>query len=125
MEWGFFILISQRKHIFWLLINKYLTITITNNSSLTHPCKIKVFSVEFFHAFDNSVLIKKQQSSSQYPFLFQEFSEESVEVKAFENPSLFICFLDNDPELWKYLYSPLFTGEMLLILLNLVSPASI
>lgn len=48
-----------------------------------------------------------------------------MEVKAFENPWLFICFLDNYPELWKYLYSPLFTGKMLLTLFNLVSPASI
>lgn len=46
-------------------------------------------------------------------------------VKASENPCLFICFLDNYPELWKYLYNPLFTGKMLLTLFNLVSPASI
>lgn len=48
-----------------------------------------------------------------------------MELKAFENPCLFICFVDNYPELWKYLYSPLFSGKMLLTHFNLVSSASI
>ena len=45
------------------------------------------------YAFNNPVLIKKQQSSIQYPFLFQEFSKEPMEFTAFENPCLFAFWI--------------------------------
>lgn len=100
------------------------------SSSLTHLCEmIQPFPLHFhmpsMYAFDNSVLIKKEQSSSQYTFVFQEFSKEPMELKAFEYPCLFVCLLGNYSKLWKSLCSHLFTGKMLVTLFNLVSPASI
>lgn len=72
--------------------------------SLTHFYKMKQpfplhFHMPSMYVFDNSVLIKKKQSGSHYTFVFQEFSKEPIELKAFEYPCLFVCLLGNYPKL--------------------------